>query len=120
MEGKRLLIVTNVDWFLISHRLVIAKAAKEAGWKVYVACEDTGRAAEIASEGIEFIPFRFSRSGTNPLEEYKTYCAFKKLYKKVRPDVVHQITIKPVVYGGLAAKNIHVSGVVNAISGMGY
>lgn len=117
---KTLLIITNVDWFLISHRLVLAKAAAAAGWKVYVACENTGRGDEIAVDGITFIDFPLSRSGVNPIEEYRLYKRFVKLYKDVRPDVVHQITIKPVVYGSLAAKRLGVKGVVNAISGMGY
>ncbi len=117
---KKLLIITNVDWFLISHRLVLAKAAVQAGWRVYVACEDTGRGHEIAVDGIEFINFSFSRSGTNPIEEVKLLGRFRKLYRKVKPDVVHQITIKPVVYGSLAAKKEKIKGVVNAISGLGY
>lgn len=117
---RRLLIVTNVDWFLISHRLIIAKAAAAAGWKVFVACEDTGKGHEIAVDGIEFIPFLFSRSGTNIIEEFRAIRSFRQLYAKVKPDLVHQITIKPVVYGGIAAKKEGVRGVVNAISGLGY
>src|SRR5690606_16829749 len=116
----KLLIITNVDWFLISHRLVLAKAAINAGWEVYVACEDTGRGREIAVDGIKFINFPLSRSGTNPINEYKLYKRFVKLYKEIQPDVVHQITIKPVVYGSLAAQRVRIKGVVNAISGMGY
>lgn len=119
-NSKILLIVANVDWFLISHRLVLAKAAISDGWKVYVACEDTGRGHEIATDGIEFIPFSFSRSGTNLIEELKTYQQIKKIYKNIKPDVVHQITIKPVVYGSLAARQVGIKGVVNAISGLGY
>lgn len=120
MKKKTLLIVTNVDWFLISHRLVIAKAARTDGWRVFVACEDTGRSNDIAVDGIEYINFPLSRSGTNPIEEYRLYKRFIKLYKEIKPDVVHQITIKPVVYGSLAAKRVGIKGVVNAISGMGY
>lgn len=120
MDRKKLLIVTNVDWFLISHRLILAKAAVAAGWKVYVACEDTGRGGEISIDGIEFINFPLSRSGTNPIDEFRLYRRFKELYLKIKPDVVHQITIKPVVYGSIAAKKAGVRGVVNAISGMGY
>ncbi|MGB7526479.1 glycosyltransferase family 4 protein [Sphingobacterium cellulitidis] len=116
----RLLIVTNVDWFLISHRLVLAKAAIKAGWEVFVACEDTGRGKEIEVEGIKFINFPLSRSGTNPLKEFKLYNRFVKLYKELKPDVVHHITIKPVVYGSLAAQRVGLKGIVNAISGMGY
>ncbi len=118
---KTLLIVANIDWFLISHRLIIAKAAVKAGWRVIVACEDTGRGSEISVEGIEFIDFKFSRSGTNPIDELKTIIKFKKFYKRVQPDIIHHISIKPVVYGSYAAKKLGSNiGVVNAISGLGY
>ena len=120
MREKSLLIITNVDWFLISHRLVLAQAAIRDGWKVYVACEDTGRSHEISIEGINFINFPLSRSGTNPFDEYKLYRRFKKLYENLKPTVVHQITIKPVIYGSIAAKKVGIKGVINAISGMGY
>lgn len=117
---KTLLIITNVDWFLISHRLVLAKQAIRDGWQVFVACEDTGRGKEIEVDGIKFINFPLSRSGTNPFEEYKLYRRFKRLYRDIKPDVVHQITIKPVVYGSIAAQKVGIRGIVNAISGMGY
>lgn len=117
---KTLLIITNVDWFLISHRLVLAIAASKENWKVFVACEDTGRSKEIEKDGITFINFPLSRSGTNLIEEFKLYRRFIKLYKEIKPDVVHQITIKPVVYGSLAAQKVGIKRVVNAISGMGY
>jgi len=117
---KKLLIITNVDWFLISHRLVLAKAAVSAGWTVYVACEDTGRSSEISQDGIKFVNFSFSRSSINPINEYKLYRKFRKLFREIRPDVVHQITIKPVIYGSLAAKKENITGIVNAISGLGY
>lgn len=117
---KTLLLVANVDWFLISHRLVIAEDAVIKGWKVYVACENTGRANEISAKGVEFIHFPFSRSGTNPVSEVSTIRAFYKLYTKVKPDVVHHITLKPVIYGSLVAKFVKIKGVLNAVSGLGY
>lgn len=117
---KTLLMITNVDWFFISHRLVIAQEAINRGWKVYVAAEDTGRANEIAVDGIEFIDFKFSRSGTDPMDEIKTLRKFRKLYKEIKPDVVHHITLKPVIYGSFTAKKLNIKGVVNAVSGLGY
>jgi len=117
---KTLLMVANVDWFFISHRLCIAQEASKLGWKVIVAAEDTGRGNEIEIDGIKFIDFKFSRSGTNPLDELKTLIQFRKLYKKISPDVVHHITLKPVIYGSVIAKVLKIKGVVNAISGLGY
>lgn len=117
---KKLLMVANVDWFFISHRFCIAQEALKRGWMVTVAAENTGRANEIESEGINFVDFKFSRSGTNPATELKTLIKFYSLYKKIQPDVVHHITLKPVIYGTFVAKIIGVKGVLNAVSGLGY
>jgi glycosyltransferase involved in cell wall biosynthesis len=114
------LFVTNVDWFFISHRLVIAEEALKSGFEVIVAAEDTGRSQEIREKGIEFINLSISRSGTNPFIEFKTLLIFFKLYLSVKPDIVHHITLKPVIYGSIAAKLLNIKGVVNAISGLGY
>lgn len=113
-------MVANVDWFFISHRLCIAQEAVKQGWTVYVAAEDSGRSEEISANGIQFIDFKFSRSGTNPIKEIATLRLFKKLYKKIQPDVVHHITLKPVIYGSMAAKYLKINGIVNAVSGLGY
>ena len=119
MKAK-ILFVTNVDWFFISHRLCIAQEAKKKGWDVFVAAENTGRANEIINEGITFIDIKFSRSGINPFEELLTLYKFRKLYKEINPDIIHHITLKPVIYGSLVAKILKIKGVVNAISGLGY
>ncbi len=119
-EKGTLLFVVNVDWYLISHRLNIVKEAVLAGWKVYVACEDTGRSNEIRELGVEFINCPISRSGTNPIEELALIRNFFSLYKKVKPDVVHHISLKPVIYGSFVAKRLGIKGVLNAVSGLGY
>lgn len=120
MKKKKLLIVCNVDWFFISHRLGVGKGAIDYGYDVYVAAEDTGRADEIRAIGVTFIDLKFSRSGTNMFEELKVLNKFWKLYKSLRPDIVHHVTLKPVVYGSLIAKWLKINGVVNAIAGLGY
>ncbi len=117
---KKLLIVVNVDWFFISHRLCIAEEAIKQGWHVCVACADTGRSQEIIDKGIKYIDLPLSRSGMNPLKELKTLVSLFKIYKKIQPDIVHRVTMKPVVYGSVVAKILKIKGVVNAISGLGY
>ena len=82
MNKKKLLMVANVDWFFISHRLVIAEEAQKQGFEVIVAAEDTGRSQEITAKGIQFINLSFSRSGTNAIEEINTLIKFYKIYSK--------------------------------------
>ncbi len=55
MKGKKILIVVNVDWFFLSHRLPIALAAKNAGFEVTIAAADTGVSENITREGLNFI-----------------------------------------------------------------
>jgi len=85
-----------------------------------VACQDTGRSSEITKIGVKFINLPLSRSGTNPIKELGTIFNIYKLYKKIKPDIVHHITLKPVIYGSLTSRLLRVKGVVNAVSGLGY
>jgi glycosyltransferase involved in cell wall biosynthesis len=117
---NRILFVTNVDWFFISHRIGIAEEAKRIGFEVIVAAKDTGRSQEIRDKGMRFINLSISRSGINPFKELKTFINFFNIYKSIDPDVVHHITLKPVIYGSIIAKLLRIRGVVNAISGLGY
>jgi glycosyltransferase involved in cell wall biosynthesis len=116
----RILFVVNVDWFFLSHRLPLARAAREKGAEVYVAAADTGMAQRIRDEGLHFIPLPVSRKGTNPREQARSILSLVQLYRRLRPHLVHHVTVKPVLYGSFAARLAGAPGVVNAISGLGY
>ena len=120
MKKNKILFVVNVDWFFISHRLILAEEALKNGFEVFVAAEDTGRALEIETYGIHFINLSFSRSGTNFMQEVITFIKFFRMYKLIKPDIVHHITLKPVIYGSIAARLLSIKGIVNAVSGLGY
>lgn len=117
-QGK-LFIVVNVDWFFLSHRKDVALRAQEAGWDVTIVTADTGKLKDINAIGLKTINLPMSRSGMNIVEELKTLNWFRKLYKRERPDVVHHVGMKTILWGTLAAKFSGVRGVVNAISGLG-
>lgn len=112
-------MVVNVDWFFLSHRKDIALAAQKAGWDVTIVTADTGKLGEIESLGIRAINLPMSRSGMNLLQELRTLRFLCRLYKKEKPDVVHHVGMKTILWGTLAARFVHVHGVVNAISGLG-
>lgn len=117
--NKKLFIVVNVDWFFLSHRLPVALAAQAAGWNVAIVTADTGKLHVIKEKGLKAIDLPMSRSGMNIFEELKTLQFLYKLYKKEKPDVVHHVGMKTILWGTLAAKFSKVHGVVNAISGLG-
>jgi glycosyltransferase involved in cell wall biosynthesis len=117
---KTLLLVVNVDWFFISHRLKIATKALKEGWRVIVAANDTGMSSNIENMGIEFVSIPLNRYSLNPISEIKTIHSLYKLYKKINPTIVHHITLKPIIYGSIIARILKVNRVINAISGLGY
>jgi len=115
---QRLLLVVNDAMFFVSHRLPIALAAREAGFDVQVATGPGEAVAIIRSYGIPHHALRLSRSGTHPLGELLTFAQIARLVWRLKPDLVHLVTIKPVLYGGIAARVLGVPAVV-AISGLG-
>jgi glycosyltransferase involved in cell wall biosynthesis len=118
----KLIIVVNELWFFLSHRLPIALAARDAGYEVYIASR-LGTSEEIKQlnqEKIRFHPISFHRSSVGLWQEAKTIRELSQLYRDIQPDIVHHVTIKPVIYGTLVARWTGSIKVLNAISGLGY
>lgn len=116
---KKLFIVVNVDYFFLSHRKDIALRAQKEGYDVTIVAEDTGKAKEIESLGLNFINLPIDKTGTNIFQELKTFKFLYSLFKKNRPDIVHLVGLKTILWGGLAAKLLKVKGLVTAVSGLG-
>lgn len=116
----RIAIVTNHDWFFLSHRLPIALEALKRGHEVYLVAINTGKREEIEQMGINFVEIPMNPTGKNPLQELQTLLALRWVYKKIKPDVIHHVTMKASLLGCLAAKSLGIKAVVNAISGFGY
>lgn len=114
-----LLFVVNAPEFFLSHRLPLAIAAREAGFDVHVATGPGSACGDIAKLGFKHHTLPLSRSGRNPLEELRSLWALFRLMRKARPALIHLVTIKPVLYGGLMARLAGVPAVVVAISGLG-
>ena len=120
MKNKKLLFIVNVDWFFISHRLPIALGAKEKGYEVHIACGITDKQEYLENLGLVVHPLNLSRGSTGIVQEFKSFIAIKKTLKAINPDIVHFVTIKPVLYGGIASRIIGIKNKVFAISGLGY
>jgi glycosyltransferase involved in cell wall biosynthesis len=118
--SPRLLIVLQDLPFFMSHRLIVAQAARAHGLDVHVAAPpDSRHEPALLAAGITFHPLRIARGWQNPLRELTVLARLWHLMRQLRPDVVHLVSIKPVTYGGLAARLAGVPGVVAAITGLG-
>jgi glycosyltransferase involved in cell wall biosynthesis len=120
MSGPRLLFVVNHAGFFLSHRLPLALAAREAGYDVHVATPRSKHVPQIEAHALPWHALRLSRSGANPIAEWRSFREICRLYRRVQPRIVHHVTSKPVLYGTIAARLTGVPAVVNAISGMGH
>lgn len=116
----RLLMVVNDAAFLRSHRWPLALAARDAGWQVEVASAPGESLEWIRSQGMPAHAIPFSRKGVNPVTETRCLLALWRLYARLRPELVHHITIKPILYGGLVARLLRLPAVVHAVTGLGY
>ncbi len=121
-KPAKLLYVVNIPRFFLSHRLPLALAARAEGFDVQVAASDRDQesADRIRAAGLPFHPLPLSQHGLNPLRELRTIVALQRLYTRLQPDLLHQISIKPVIYGGIAAKLSRRRAVIQAMSGLGY
>lgn len=120
LSGRTILYLVTEDWYFLSHRLPLARAARDAGARVVVATRINDDRAALEAEGFTVAPIPFDRSGLNPVADLKTLAAIRRLYRRERPDLVHHVAMKPTLYGTLAALLEGVPQVVNAMAGMGF
>jgi glycosyltransferase involved in cell wall biosynthesis len=121
------LFIVNEAYFFITHRLPVAKALDEAGCEVHVAvpadhvwAPDDFSIDEIEKAGFHLHTIPLSRRGKNIVQDAITFFSIYRLIRKLRPNVLHLFTIKPVIYGGLAARLAGVKAVVSTITGLGH
>ena len=119
---KRLLLNVNVAWFFLSHRLAIARAARDAGFDVHVAADISSdeEVTAVRKEGLTFHRVRLSRGGLLSARDFGYVAQLTNVMRHVRPDLIHNITAKPIVYGTLVARALGIPGILNAVSGLGY
>lgn len=116
----RLLFIVNDLAFLISHRLPVARAARDAGYDVHIAAPaDLASERHLSGMGFQIYRLGMHRHAINPFRELHSFWNIYRACRRLNPDMVHLITIKPVLYGGISARFARVPAVVSAISGLG-
>lgn len=116
--ASSLLILSNSDSGLYDFRKEVLKALLEKGFRVAVSVPDTGYVDKIKALGCEYIPTSFERRGMNPVKDMKLMLFYRRLMKEYRPLAVLTYTIKPNIYGGLAARLTGTPYLVN-VTGLG-
>lgn len=123
----RLLFLVTEDWYFCSHRLALARAARDAGFDVVVATRVAAHGEAIRAAGLRLLPLRWRRRGDGVAGGLRALGAIARLYRAERPDIVHHVALKPVLFGGIAARlawpwprarPLHVAAVTGLGSGL--
>ena len=118
----KILFFVTEDWFFCSHFLERAAAARATGFEVSVLTQvnTSAHANLIISKDIRLIPLKINRRGLNPFRDLLTLSAVWRVYRSEKPQIVHHVALKPIIYGTLAARLTRTNAIVNAPVGMGY
>lgn len=115
-----ILYLVTEDWYFWSHRIAIARAARDAGLRVIVATRVRDFGERIRAEGFELRPLPWRRRGDGLLGSLLALGAIIRLYFAERPDLVHHIALKPIVFGSFAAFATRVPRQINTLAGLGF
>ena len=116
----RILFVDNQVSDFLQYRMVLARKLREAGFDVHVAVPREPGLEDISRQGIAVHIFYLQRKSTRPLDELRCWVSLLRLYRQLRPTLVHHICLKPALYGGIAARIAGVPAAVNTLTGLGY
>jgi glycosyltransferase involved in cell wall biosynthesis len=116
---RRLLYVVTEDWAFLSHRLPMARAAREAGFEVHVATRVSDGAAAIEGERFILHPIPFARGSLSPAATLSTVAALRRVHREVAPALTHHVALQACVLGMLASLG-RPCACVNAFIGLGY
>jgi glycosyltransferase involved in cell wall biosynthesis len=120
LKRKKLIYFVTEDWYFCLHWLRIAEAAQAAGFDVSVVTRVRDHGGIILQAGLTLIPFEISRQGMNPLRELATIARLARIYRRCAADLVHNVAMKPTLYGSLAARLAGSGHVVNTLAGLGW
>lgn len=119
-SGQKVLIVVTEDWYFWSHRLPLARTLRDAGFRVAVATRVQSHGDRIRSEGFELHDVPMLRRGLAAPLEMGTVLALAGLYRRLRPNLVIHVALKPVLLGALAGMLSGAPPTLNILTGMGF
>jgi glycosyltransferase involved in cell wall biosynthesis len=116
---QKLVYLVTEDWAFWRHRLPMARAARDAGFDVHVITNVSDRAGAIRAEGFTLHPLDLARGSLSPVAVAGTVSAVRGMLAGIKPALLHNVAMKPLITGSLAVTGINSCAVVNSINGLG-
>ncbi len=117
--ARKILYLVSEDWYFVSHRLPMARAARNAGYEVHVVTRVDTCGEDIQREGFRLHPIHWRRGNMNPLRLLGAALETRRVYRRINPDLAHHVALVPTLIGSLAALGLPVVR-LNALAGLGY
>ena len=115
---KTILATANTSWFLYNFKIAVLRRLRALGWRIVVAAPPDEYSIRLKDCGFEFRPLDVDSKGTNPLRDFQLLRAYVSVMRETNADLVLSFTIKPIVYGSLAARYLGIP-VIPTITGLG-
>ncbi|HWK46424.1 MAG TPA: glycosyltransferase family 4 protein [Stellaceae bacterium] len=120
MTRKKLIYVVTEDWYFWLHRLAIGQAALAAGYDVTVCARIQAHGEILRGLGFTVVELPWKRRGGTLANELRSLLILWRLFRRERPDIVHSIALKAIIYGGLVARLAGVRARLATVAGLGY
>jgi len=117
-KTKTIIICSNYAWTIYNFRMPLIRRLNKEGYKICVLTQFDGYESLIANEVDQIKPLFISRKGVNPFIDFFTILDFVKHFIRIKPMLILLFTIKPVIYGSIAARLMRVRSIV-MITGLG-
>ena len=118
-KNNKILFFVTEDWYFISHRIKLAEHLMKKGFQVSVCCKDTGKASLIKSKGIDWYNVDIKRKSISLFQFFFEVISYIKLAQKIKPNIIHFISMRPIITGFLASLIIK-SKFCATFTGMGF
>jgi len=118
MPGEKIVMSINASWNIFNFRKDLIGAFQHAGYRVTALAPEDEYSQRLTEWGVDFRPIRIDQKGMSPLRDLRLLRDYRSALRALRPDVFLGYTIKPNIYGSLAAQSLGIP-VINNVSGLG-
>jgi glycosyltransferase involved in cell wall biosynthesis len=116
--NKKILISINTSWNIINFRLGLLQALQKEGYEITVLAPKDKYSELFRNYNFKYYDIEMNNKGTNPIEDFKLTISYYKILKEIKPDLMLNYTIKPNIYGTIAANLLKIP-TINNIAGLG-
>ncbi len=116
----KIVYFSNTGWYLYNFRLSLLEQVREKGAEVLLISPEGPYVSHLQDEGFRWQSCPMDRKSLNPLKGARSVLHLTRLLRREQPDIIHNFTLKSIVYGSIAARLAGVQGQVNAIAGLGH